>query len=136
MEKKLEDNGGNTDIKPKRTKRRKKPYLRNRDLLNEIILSKEQGELTPLAVEMIMKMSQETIKILKYKYEDDRNDCISTAVLKCLLYWKNFNPEKSKNAFAYFTQIIKNGYSESFNKLHPVKSAEVISLSDQSIRLL
>ena len=85
---------------------------------------------------MIIKMSNETIKKLKYKYTLDKDDCIQTAQLKCLLYWKSFNPEKSKNAFAYFTQIIKHGYGESFNKLHPVKAANVISISDESIRLL
>lgn len=35
-----------------------------------------------------------------------REDMISDGVENCLLYIDNFNPEKSKNPFAYFTQII------------------------------
>ena len=35
-----------------------------------------------------------------------RDDLISDGVENCLLYAHNFNPEKSKNPFAYFTQII------------------------------
>jgi DNA-directed RNA polymerase specialized sigma24 family protein len=31
---------------------------------------------------------------------------ISDGIENCLLYIDNFNPEKSKNPFAYFTQII------------------------------
>jgi DNA-directed RNA polymerase specialized sigma24 family protein len=31
---------------------------------------------------------------------------ISDGIENCLQYIKNFNPEKSKNPFAYFTQII------------------------------
>ena len=31
---------------------------------------------------------------------------ISDGIENCLQYVKNFNPEKSKNPFAYFTQII------------------------------
>ena len=31
---------------------------------------------------------------------------ISDGVENCLLYIDNFNPEKSKNPFSYFTQII------------------------------
>ena len=51
------------------------------------------------------------------------------------MYWKNFNPEKSTNAFAYFTQIVKNGFTESFNKLHPISEANTVSLSDENIRV-
>jgi hypothetical protein len=35
-----------------------------------------------------------------------REDMISDGVENCLLYIDNFDPEKSKNPFAYFTQII------------------------------
>ena len=31
---------------------------------------------------------------------------ISDGIENCLQYVENFNPEKSKNPFAYFTQII------------------------------
>lgn len=38
-----------------------------------------------------------------YTYKDDM---ISEAVLNCYMYMNNFDPEKSKNPFSYFTQII------------------------------
>jgi hypothetical protein len=31
---------------------------------------------------------------------------ISDGIENCLMYFKNFDPEKSKNPFAYFTQIV------------------------------
>lgn len=34
-----------------------------------------------------------------------RDDMISDAIENCILYMHNFNPEKSQNPFAYFTQI-------------------------------
>lgn len=34
-----------------------------------------------------------------------RDDMISDAVENCIMYMHNFNPEKSSNPFAYFTQI-------------------------------
>ena len=40
---------------------------------------------------------------INYTYRDDM---ISDGIENCLQYVKNFNPEKSKNPFAYFTQII------------------------------
>tara|TARA_Y100001963_G_scaffold76361_1_gene105922 strand:+ start:10499 stop:10990 length:492 start_codon:yes stop_codon:yes gene_type:complete len=35
-----------------------------------------------------------------------RDDMISDGIENCLQYMDNFNPEKSNNPFAYFTQII------------------------------
>ena len=35
-----------------------------------------------------------------------RDDMISDGIENCLQYMSNFNPEKSNNPFAYFTQII------------------------------
>jgi DNA-directed RNA polymerase specialized sigma subunit len=40
---------------------------------------------------------------INYTYRDDM---ISDGIENCLTYLNNFNPEKSNNPFAYFTQII------------------------------
>ena len=40
---------------------------------------------------------------INYTYRDDM---ISDGIENCLQYMRNFNPEKSSNPFAYFTQII------------------------------
>ena len=40
---------------------------------------------------------------INYTYRDEM---ISDGIQNCLQYVSNFNPEKSKNPFAYFTQII------------------------------
>ena len=40
---------------------------------------------------------------INYTYRDEM---ISDGIENCLQYAQNFNPEKSKNPFAYFTQII------------------------------
>ena len=40
---------------------------------------------------------------INYTY---RQEMISDGIENCLQYIKNFDPEKSKNPFAYFTQII------------------------------
>ena len=40
---------------------------------------------------------------INYTYKDDM---ISDGIENCIQYCKNFDPEKSKNPFAYFTQII------------------------------
>ncbi len=35
-----------------------------------------------------------------------RDEMISDGIENCLMYFRNFDPDKSKNPFAYFTQII------------------------------
>lgn len=119
------------DTKTKQEKAKKVNYVNGRDFHNEIVLSREQGELTKNAVTMIIKMANESSKILSYKYEEDREDCIAFGIRDVLLYWKTFDPDKGSNAFAYFTQIIKNGFAKGYNILHPIKTSNKISISNE-----
>lgn len=99
---------------------KKKNYLNNKDLYNEIVKSKEAGKLTRDAEKMLVLLAERTIRKLTYVNEDDRNDCLQFALLDLLKYWQNFNP-KYTNAFAYFTEIAKRGYAKGWNKIHPTK---------------
>ena len=49
-----------------------------------------------------------------------RDDMISDGIENCLQYLSNFNPRKSKNPFAYFTQIILR-----FIKTHSKRKKQV-----------
>jgi len=93
---------------------RKRNYLNNRDLLEQIIISKEQG------------------RKLTYRNPEDRQDCIAYAYMDLYRYWRNFNPEKSTNAFAYFTEIAKRGFAKGWNKLHPKKYHGTVSINGSS----
>jgi len=93
-------------------------HVKNSDLRNEIIKCKETDELSKEAVEMFMLMAKKFSTKLNYIYPEDREDCISFAVMDCFMYWRGYNPEKSQNAFAYFTQIIKNGFAKGWRKLY------------------
>ena len=45
-----------------------------------------------------------------------REDMISDGIENCVQYIKNFNPEKSSNPFAYFTQIIHYAFLRRIQK--------------------
>ena len=45
-----------------------------------------------------------------------RDDMISDGIENCVQYMSNFNPEKSKNPFAYFTQIIYYAFLRRISK--------------------
>ena len=50
---------------------------------------------------------------INYTYRDDM---ISDGIENCLQYMDNFDPEKSKNPFAYFTQIIYYAFIRTIQK--------------------
>lgn len=50
---------------------------------------------------------------MNYTYKDDM---ISDGIENCLTYIDNFNPDKSNNPFAYFTQIIYYAYIRRIQK--------------------
>ncbi len=102
--------------------------INNADFTREIVLSKERGELTPKATDYFVKLANHAIKALPYTDPRDREDCIQFALLDLLLYWKNFDPNVSNNAFAFFTQITYNGYAKGFKKIHKASGVDVISI--------
>jgi hypothetical protein len=54
--------------------------------------------------------------------------------MDCYQYWRGYNPEKSQNAFAYFTQIIKNGFAKGWRKLYGnMPKSKKISVSSNKI---
>lgn len=107
--------------------RKKEIPVNNKELYNEIIISKQKGELTPKAVQMLMLIADGVLNKLPYVRQDDKKDCASFAKLDLLKYWNSFNP-KYKNAFAYYTEIAKRGAAKGWNKIYPKKYHGTISL--------
>lgn len=112
------------DTLPKKVKKpRKKNYINNEDFANVVEKwindSKEAGE----RVEIPYYMAECFLKIVKglgskknfsgYTYILDMK---SEAIEHCVKYADRFNVEKSRNAFAYFTQISFNAFIQMINK--------------------
>lgn len=109
-------------------------YVKNKDLREELIKSKAQNELTKEAINMFILMANKFSTNFTYYYEEDRQDCIATAIMDCYQYWRSYNPEKSPNAFAYITQICKNGMAKSWRKLYGAcPKSKKISISSNNI---
>lgn len=109
-------------------------HVKNKDLREELIKSKKQDTLTPEATEMFILMANKFSTKFKYVYEDDKKDCISFAIMDCYQYWRGYNPDKSANAFAYITQIIKNGFGKGWRKLYGnMPKSKKISISQNRI---
>ena len=104
-----------------------KIYVSNKDLLREIILSKEQDELTYNAVKMLQLIAENLAKKKHYKCPEDKEDCIQTAMLDIALYWKSYDPERYINPFAYYTSMLCNGLAKGWNRLYgKIKAAKFV----------
>ena len=76
---------------------------------NEVLKNLEIGEDKPPVTEYIGECFWKIAEHLSFKSNfanyPFREDMIGDAVENCLMYAHNFDPEKSKNPFSYFTQI-------------------------------
>ena len=92
-------------------------YVNNKEFLEALVIFKAQcaraeeaGEKRPPISNYIGECFLKIATHLSYKPNFVnymfREDMICDGIENCVQYIENFNPEKSKNPFAYFTQII------------------------------
>ena len=98
-------------------RKRSEHYVNNKEFLAAIVeykekvaLAAERGEAQPRITnylgECFLKIATHLSfkpNFVNYMFKDDM---VCDGIENCVQYINNFNPEKSKNPFAYFTQII------------------------------
>ena len=98
-------------------RRAKQQYVNNKDFLAAMITYREQVKkaeekkkdrpIVPTYVgECIMKIATHLARKPNFVNYTFKEEMISDGIENCLQYIDNFNPDKSNNPFAYFTQII------------------------------
>lgn len=111
--------------------KRKKNYLNNKDLLAEVMISKERGGMTHNLAVMLQTLCRRYAKkgqFASYSYNDDMQ---SYAMLMLVKTWTAFNVERGKNPFAFFTTCVTNSFKQYLNiekKQANVKNETLISL--------
>ena len=105
------------DEEPKLKPKQKPHYVDNKKFLQAMteyralrIKAEEEGKKRPQVTNYIGECYLKIANHLSYRPNfinyTYRDDMISDGIENCLQYMDNFDPEKSKNPFAYFTQII------------------------------
>ena len=98
-------------------RKRSEHYVNNKEFLAAIVeykylikLAEEKGNPKPVIPRYLGECFMKIARHLSYKPNFVnymfKEDMISDGIENCVQYIHNFNPEKSKNPFAYFTQII------------------------------
>lgn len=96
-----------------------KTYLTNKEIIEEVKKSFEIGKPTDRLAEIFMILSNNIVKKFKYKNLDDRDDVIQEGIYRALKVWDKIDINKPDlNAFAFYTQVIKNAQAFAFNSLH------------------
>ncbi len=99
------------------TKDKTKHYVNNTDFLNALIEYKEKCDAAKAESkpdpripnyigECFLKIAEHLSRKPNFIAYSFRDEMIADGVENCLMYFRNFDPTKSKNPFAYFTQII------------------------------
>ena len=89
-----------------------KHYVNNPDFLAALIKYKEDAAINPdtpvpnYIGECFLKIANHLSRKPNFIGYTFRDEMISDGIENCVMYFRNFDPEKSKNPFAYFTQMI------------------------------
>ena len=108
-------------------RKRSEHYVNNKEFLAAIVeykekvaLAAEKGEAKPRITryigECFLKIATHLSfkpNFVNYMFKDDM---VCDGIENCVQYINNFNPEKSKNPFAYFTQIIHYAFLRRIQK--------------------
>jgi len=108
-------------------KKKTEHYVNNKELLEALIVyrtkvaaAKEAGLPKPRITNYLGECFLKIATHLSYKPNFVnymfREDMISDGIENCVQYIHNFDPEKSKNPFAYFTQIIHYAFLRRIQK--------------------
>ena len=110
-----------------RTRKRSEHYVNNKEFLAAIIVYKEgvalaeiRGEPKPRITNYLGECFLKIATHLSYKPNFVnymfKDDMVCDGIENCVQYINNFNPEKSSNPFAYFTQIIQFAFLRRIQK--------------------
>jgi len=108
-------------------KKRSEHYVNNKEFLaalikyrEQLILAEQRGESKPQIPRYIGECFLKIANHLSFKPNFVnymfKEDMISDGIENCVQYIHNFNPEKSQNPFAYFTQIIHYAFLRRIQK--------------------
>ena len=114
-------------IRPMAKRKRSEHYVNNKEFLAALIKYREDVEIARLQDkvkpvipryigECFLKIANHLSfkpNFVNYMFKEDM---ISDGIENCVQYIHNFNPEKSQNPFAYFTQIIHYAFLRRIQK--------------------
>jgi DNA-directed RNA polymerase specialized sigma24 family protein len=108
-------------------------YLNNKELLAAVKQSKEVGQMSNTLAMMLQLLCSKYAKkgnFINYSYNEDMQ---GYAMMMLVRTWNSFDPTKSNNPFAFFTQCIKNSFIQYLNQEKRQRDVRDVMLIDQGM---
>lgn len=130
----------NVPVKPER-KVMKRPtstssvrnYLSKKELLSAVMESKGLGRMSDdlaFKLQLLTDKYARSAQYARYTFNDDMR---AYAMMMLVRTWNSFNPEKSDNPFAFYTQCIKNSFIQYLNREKRQRNIRDELLVDQGL---
>lgn len=110
-----------------------KNYLSNKDLLEEVKKSKAAGQMSDKLARQLQLLCSRYAKkgsFVNYTYNEDMQ---GYAMYMLVRTWNAFDPAKSSNPFAFFTQCIRHSFIQFLNQEKRQRNIRDILLVDQGM---
>ena len=122
-------------------------YVNNKEFLealvefkNQCAIAKAEGKPRPAISNYIGECFLKIANHLSYRPNfinyTYRDDMISDGIENCLQYMNNFNPKKSNNPFAYFTQIIYYAFIRRIQKEKKQQDVKAKVIANSGVELM
>lgn len=111
----------------------KNMYLNNKELLIAVRESKEMGKMSNRLATMLTLLCAKYASKgnwVNYTYNDDMQ---AYALLMLVRTWNSFDLTKSSNPFAFYTQCIKNSFTQYLNQEKRQRTIRDLLLVDQGL---
>lgn len=108
-------------------------YLNNKELLAEVRKCKKKGQMSDTLARMLQLLCSKYAKkgnFINYSYNEDMQ---AYAMMMLVRTWNSFDPEKSNNPFAFFTQCVKNSFIQYLNQEQRQRDVRDVLLIDQGL---
>ena len=108
-------------------------YLSKKELLGAVMESKGIGRMSDdlaFKLQLLTDKYARSAQYARYTFNDDMR---AYALMMLVRTWNSFNPEKSDNPFAFYTQCIKNSFIQYLNQEKRQRNIRDELLVDQGL---
>lgn len=96
--------------------KKKTNYIKNKDLLAEVIECRKDMKMSDKLARMLTLLTARYGRSAQFGGYTFNEDMQAYAMMMLCKTWVGFNPERGSNAFAYYTQSIKNSFKQFLNR--------------------
>lgn len=108
-------------------------YIKNKELLEEVKACKQTGVASRKLAEAFLQIATRYGTKPQFAYYSYRDDMVGEALFNLSANWHKFDPDKSQNPFAYFTQIVHNSFIQVLNREKTQRNVRDAMLMDQGM---